>query len=451
MGEAFTAAFLVSLEAALAWALAAAPPRVRRARLAAPLAGSLAAGLAVGVATAGLAAARGVPAADLALPLARVRPLAALALLAASIAARRARPGDDGAPLPRGAVDALLAAGLAFALPEAVALGGALRDLAVLAGRWRGVALAAAGGAAAAAAIGAVAGRAGARLLPFGLGPAAAFAALFGLKLAGIGAAAVGLPPLAAAFTAAATRLVHDGLHLAFVLLQLPDHPYLRDEAYQLILLALDPLPHAALAAAALAIPLALAWRARAARPAPEAPGARPPERRALRASARRAARADGAAFAASVLCVVVSVGAARARGDAPYDPAPEPVVDDGAGSVLVPLRGAAGGADDARMHKYVWSSGGHAVTFFTVRKPGGALAVALDACEVCRPKGYAQLGAAYVFCKYCRTPIPVGTVGNAGGCNPVPLPSARVLGPVLRISAAELRAQWERAGRGKE
>jgi FtrD-like iron-sulfur protein len=452
MAEAFTAAFLVSAEAALAWALAAAPRRVRRARLAGPLAGSLAAGLLVGVATAVAAAGRGLPAADLLAPLGRLRHLAALALLGAVVASSRAGAAPESAARPpRGAAELALVGGLLWGLPEAAALGGTLRDLAVLAGGWLGVALAALGGAAAAAALGAGLGRLAARFAPAGLAPSAALAALFALKLAGMGAAAVGLPSLAAGFTAAAARAVHDGLHLGFVLLELPDHPYLRDEVYQLILLLLEPLPHAVLAAAALALPLAIAWRARARRPPPApSPELRPPERRLLRAALRRAARLDGAAFAASTAAVALAVLSAQAHGDEPYEPVPEPVVDDGRGSVLVPIRGLAGGADDGRMHKYVWSSAGHAVTFFTVRKPNGALAVALDACEICQPKGYAQLGASHVFCKYCKTPIPAATVGQGGGCNPVPLPSARLTGSVLRIPVSELRAQHERVTRGK-
>ena len=75
-----------------------------------------------------------------------------------------------------------------------------------------------------------------------------------------------------------------------------------------------------------------------------------------------------------------------------------------------------------------------------------GSLAVALDLCEICQPKGYAQLGGRYVFCKYCKTPIPVDAVGQPGGCNPIPLPSATVQGGVLRVPTAELRALHDRA-----
>ncbi|HET9554275.1 MAG TPA: Fe-S-containing protein, partial [Anaeromyxobacteraceae bacterium] len=137
------------------------------------------------------------------------------------------------------------------------------------------------------------------------------------------------------------------------------------------------------------------------------------------------------------------------ARGDALYDPLPEPVVDDGAGSVVVPLSGPFGGGDD-RMRKLAYADGARTVTFFVVRRPDGTLAAALDLCEICQPKGYAQLGRGYVFCKYCRTPIPVGTVGQPGGCNPIPIPGVEVKGSLLVVPRAALVAAWERGMAGK-
>jgi uncharacterized membrane protein len=96
-------------------------------------------------------------------------------------------------------------------------------------------------------------------------------------------------------------------------------------------------------------------------------------------------------------------------------------------------------------MRKYVWSYAGHLVPFFTVRRPDGSLAVALDLCEICQPKGYAQMGRGYVFCKYCKTPIPADTVGQPGGCNPVPLPEAAAKGSLLVVPRAALLAAWEK------
>ena len=54
-------------------------------------------------------------------------------------------------------------------------------------------------------------------------------------------------------------------------------------------------------------------------------------------------------------------------------------------------------------------------------------------------------MGRDYVFCKYCKTPIPVGTVGAAGRVQPDPDPGRPVKGSLLVIPRAELLAAWEK------
>jgi hypothetical protein len=433
--DALLAALAVAFEPALAGALAWAVARTIRPRLAPALAAAPLAGLLAGVAAGALAAARGASPADLAVPLSRLRQLVVLALLAGAFLARRPRA-------PRwwagGAIDAaLLGLAALLAVGEGAGLAALLRDQATLAGGSRAIALGAAGGLAAAAAAGAVVAavlaRAGAG---GGVSAAAALALVAALKLAGPAAHAAQLTSVAVALTGVVGRMIHDGLHLAFVALQLPDHPFLREPVYQLILAFLDPLPHAIVAAVVLAAPLAAAWAADLRRSSPALPpDTRRPEARLARAAFRRRALATSAAFAVAVLVTGGAVIAAHARAGALYDPVPEPVVDDGRGAVVVPLE--RGG--DTRLRKWVWTGGGPAVTFFAVRRTDGSLAVALDLCEICQPKGYAQLGPGYVFCKHCSTPIPLGTVGQPGGCNPIPLASARVDAGVLRISTDEL------------
>jgi hypothetical protein len=446
--DAFRASLLVVADAGLFAAVAWAAAREHAPGLARPLAASAVAGVAVGLLAWAAAVGRGLVAADLALPLLRLRHLHALALLGGVLLLRR--HGVAAAPARPWRILAewlALAMGLAAALPSGAALGGLLRDEAVLAGAWPGVAAAAAAGALAGGAIGAgaawlLARTGAARVLP----PSAFLALLLALALVGIGAAGAQLPPLGQGLAGVAGRIVHDGLHVAFVFLQLPDHPYLKDEVYQGILLLLDPLPHAVVAALLVGAPVAVAWRAFARRPRLAAPvGSRPPERRIAEAAFRRRSRIAGAAFALALCGIAAGIATAALQAADLYDPIPEPVADDGRGTVIVSLGGPMGGGD-GRMRKYVWSYAGHLVPFFTVRRPDGSLAAALDLCEICQPKGYAQLGAGHVFCKYCKTPIPVATVGEPGGCNPIPLPSARVQGAALRIPAAELRRLYERA-----
>jgi hypothetical protein len=452
MSEAFTAAFLVAAEAALAAALvwSATPPGQRRS--AGPLLVSLVAGLAVGLLIDRAASARGLSRADLVLPLLRFRAVHAVALLGGAFLLRRwGATAPGGPPSPRRVRTALellgLALGLAWSIPDGMGLGEVLRESSVLTGDRTGIALAALAGALLAAAWGALAawlaGRAGLAALT----PPATLSLLFAVKLVGAGALGAQLAPLPVALTSSVGRIIHDAVHMTFVMAQIPDHPYLRDEVYQAILLLLEPFPHALVAAAAFGAPVALAWRRFSRRPAPDwAPSARAPDRRLLRAAFRRRTRIGGAAFGLSLTLSTAAILSAQAKGEELYEPLPEPVVDDGAGLVLVPQGGPLSGGAETRMRKYVWSAAGRSYTFFTIRRSDGALVAVLDRCEICQPRGYAQLGKGYVFCTYCKTPIPVDTVGQPGGCNPIPLPSARVEGGVLRISALELRTLLDRA-----
>ena len=200
---------------------------------------------------------------------------------------------------------------------------------------------------------------------------------------------------------------------------------------------------HAALAAVVVAAPIAAAWRAFHARPLPAIdPATRAPARRLARARFLRGRRLGAVPYAAAIALAVFAIGAASAGSDELYDPLPQPVVDDGAGRIIVPLGDPLKGADE-RMRKWVYSAAGRAVTFFTIRRPDGTLAAALDVCDICQPKGYAQMGTGYVFCKYCKTPIPSATVGQPGGCNPIPIPDAVVDGAVLVIPRDKLVAAW--------
>ncbi|HSN91860.1 MAG TPA: Fe-S-containing protein [Anaeromyxobacteraceae bacterium] len=455
MRESFLATFAVGLEGAVAWALSAALLRagpLRRAVLS--LAAALLAGLLVGAGTLAAARGRGLSPNEVAPALARAGHLVAVALLAgAALLRRRSAEHLFGSALGRSAAEvALLAGGVAFLLPEGAFLAARLDDLALLAGEKAFVRLSALAGLAAAGAAGVAAAWAGRRLrLSASLTPSSLLALLFALKMAGVAASAVDAHTLPAALGGVIGRAVHDGVHLAFVTFQVPDHPYLKDGVYQAILVLLDPLGHDLLTAAVLAAPLVAGWVAFRRRPPPALPeGTRAPERRLARAAFRRGNRAAGAAFAAAIVLSSSAIASARARSDELYEPVPEPVVDDGAGTVIVPLAGPLSRGAGERMRKWVYAEGDRSIVFFTVRLPDGGLSAALDLCEICQPRGYAQLGPGHVFCKYCRTPIPVGTVGQPGGCNPVPVPGATVKGAALLVPRDALVSAWRQAMAGK-
>ncbi len=450
MAGALSIAFRLALEGALAWALAAALLRAGPGRrLALPLAGAITAGVMVGAAAFTVARGRGLDANDVAPLLRRIAHLDAFALLAGAALLRHATAEALFAPgwRARAAEAILLAGGLVWLLPEGGFLAARFSELAVLRGARGPIALGVVAGFASAAAAGASLGWAFRRAgLARALTPSSLLALLFGLKMAGVAALAVDAHTVPAALEAVIGRAIHDGVHLAFVMFQVPDHPFLKDQAYQLILFLFDPASHAVVAAMVLALPLAAAWVAFLRRPSPPPPeGARKPERRILRAAFRRRGRLAGAAFAAGIALAAGGIAAAEARSSELYDPVAEPVADDGAGSVVVALKDPFGAQAADRMRKFVYAAGTRSITFFTMRRPDGSLAAALDLCDICQPKGYAQLGREYVFCKYCRTPIPVGSVGQAGGCNPIPIPGATVKGALLLVPRDALVAAWEK------
>ena len=80
--------------------------------------------------------------------------------------------------------------------------------------------------------------------------------------------------------------------------------------------------------------------------------------------------------------------------------------------------------------------------------KPDGSVKTCLDECEICEPaqwnrkaRGYAQRGKNLV-CKYCVTPIAIHSVGQPGGCNPVPFPSSHDA-DFLYVAVDEVVKAW--------
>jgi FTR1 family protein len=89
--------------------------------------------------------------------------------------------------------------------------------------------------------------------------------------------------------------------------------------------------------------------------------------------------------------------------------------LDDGA----VRLDAASLSADT--QHRYVVDVAGTPVRFF-VWKIGHEPRVALDACEICGPIGYVQQQR-QLICVNCGAEIYPPSLGQQGGCNPIPLP----------------------------
>ena len=77
----------------------------------------------------------------------------------------------------------------------------------------------------------------------------------------------------------------------------------------------------------------------------------------------------------------------------------------------------------DGNMHLFAADiGGGQLVRFIIIKKPNG-WGTALDACRICGAEGYRQDGQ-NVICRHCGSAIYVPTIGQAGGCNPIGVPS---------------------------
>lgn len=86
-------------------------------------------------------------------------------------------------------------------------------------------------------------------------------------------------------------------------------------------------------------------------------------------------------------------------------------------------------------LHRYVVSvpeaHGATKVRFLLYRKSDGKIATVADACTICGPVGYYKSGN-MVICKLCASPINAQSLGQGGGCNPIPLASTTAGGLVV-------------------
>jgi uncharacterized membrane protein len=108
----------------------------------------------------------------------------------------------------------------------------------------------------------------------------------------------------------------------------------------------------------------------------------------------------------------------------------------DASGKVVVSTAALAQG-DLAR---YSVNVNGTPVRFLLYRKPDGKVASVFDACQICGGIGFYK-GSSGLICKNCAAPVNPQSVGQAGGCNPLPL-EATQNGDSVVISVNDLAKQ---------
>ena len=102
-------------------------------------------------------------------------------------------------------------------------------------------------------------------------------------------------------------------------------------------------------------------------------------------------------------------------------------------GTVRIPISEIS----DSNLHIYTVDSNGTSLRFLVIRKPNGSWGTALDACLICGLAGYRQDGS-NVVCRNCASAIYIPTIGEAGGCNPIGVPSHAESGALV-IDVANL------------
>ncbi len=88
-------------------------------------------------------------------------------------------------------------------------------------------------------------------------------------------------------------------------------------------------------------------------------------------------------------------------------------------GKAVISTKGLAEGD----LQRYSAEVKGVTVRFLLYRKPDGKVASVFDACQICGGVGFYK-GASGIICKNCAAPINPQSVGQPGGCNPIPLQS---------------------------
>ncbi len=91
-------------------------------------------------------------------------------------------------------------------------------------------------------------------------------------------------------------------------------------------------------------------------------------------------------------------------------------------------------------LRRYSIDTNGTQVRFLLYRKPDGTVATIFDACQICGGVGFYK-GTAGLVCKHCASPVNPQSVGQPGGCNPLPLHSTQN-GAAVVITRADLAQQ---------
>jgi high-affinity iron transporter len=157
-------------------------------------------------------------------------------------------------------------------------------------------------------------------------------------------------------------------------------------------------------------------------------------QRRKAEWTARRERMWAVAVYASSfVFIMLITAQFIYAKSASALSPATEVAITQGA--VRIPVAQV----NDGDLHRFQTRIGDKEVRFWMMRKPDNSIGTVLDACEICGDVGFYKQGNT-IICKNCVAPINPQSVGQAGGCNPVPLKSTTAADTIV-IAEADLAA----------
>lgn len=154
--------------------------------------------------------------------------------------------------------------------------------------------------------------------------------------------------------------------------------------------------------------------------------------RRKAQWSARKERLWSTAVYASSfIFIVLVTAQFIYAKSTASLSPAHELALT--GGQVTIPVAEVS----DGELHRYAVNLEGKKIRLVLFKRPDGKIVSMLDACQICGPVGFYKSGN-QIICKNCSAPINPQSVGQPGGCNPIPLKSSRSSDQIV-ISQADL------------
>jgi hypothetical protein len=237
-------------------------------------------------------------------------------------------------------------------------------------------------------------------------------------------------------------KFIHDVVHQTFIMLLVPDHPLLKQTTWNFIGVFFGPaFASSASLVILLVLPIKFIYQSLILPPREPVETTSGVMRRKLLSVILSERRKKAIPVIIFTLIIIAGwISGSSEQISRMYIPTARPVVAD-AGVISIPIKDATTDLMDGNLHKFSLSYNGEEIRFMVIKKSDDTLAVSLDACEICPPDGYG-LRAGHVICIYCGTPIPVDSLGNPGGCNPVPL-VFDTDGKLLRIQLDEIVKKW--------